>query len=83
SAAYVRRLSSVNPRAKILQETPDLTDLENDFHGASDASMWARTSLEAFLNVIADVPAEAVAIVQDKLTTRASRRSHLVVLGPG
>ncbi|CAM9306029.1 unnamed protein product, partial [Sphacelaria rigidula] len=83
SAAYVRRLSSVNPRAKILQQAPDLTDLENDLHGASDASMWARTSLEAFLNVIADVPAEAVAIVQYKLTTRASRPSHLVVLGPG
>ncbi|CAM9728548.1 unnamed protein product [Sphacelaria rigidula] len=52
SAAYVRRLSSVNPRAKILQEAPDLTGLEIDFHGAPDASMWARTSLEEFLNVI-------------------------------
>ncbi|CAN0106251.1 unnamed protein product, partial [Sphacelaria rigidula] len=83
SDAYVRRLSSVNPRAKILQQAPDLTDLENDFHGASDVSMWACTSLEAFLNVIADVPAEAVAIVQYKLTTLASRPSHLVVLGPG
>ena len=42
--------------------------------------MWARTSLDAFLELIARIPIELVATVRYKYT--ANRPSHLVVFGP-
>ena len=42
--------------------------------------MWARTSLDAFLELIAGIPIELVSAVRYKYT--ANRPSHLVVFGP-
>ena len=42
--------------------------------------MWARTSLDAFLEFIAGIRIELVAAVRYKYT--ANRPSHLVVFGP-
>lgn len=83
AAAGVRRICAATPTSSILEQAPDRTDLEVDMRGGTgelDASMWARTSLRAFLMSIAHVPAEAVATVGYKFTS--SHPSHVVVFGP-
>ena len=80
SVAYIR---SMRPKLNILEQAPPDTDLEGGFCAAgdtTDATMWARTSLPAFLELIADVPIDLVVAVRYKYTV--NRPSHLVVFGP-
>ena len=70
-------------KLNILEQAPPDTDLEGGFCAAgdtTDATMWARTSLPAFLELIADVPIDLVVAVRYKYTV--NRPSHLVVFGP-
>ena len=80
SVAYIR---SMRPKLNILEQAPPDTDLEGGCGAAgdkTDATMWARTSLPAFLELIADVPIDLVVAVRYKYTV--NRPSHLVVFGP-
>ena len=74
------KIRSMRPKLNILHVAPPDTDLEGDQH-ASDNTMWARTSLSGFLDLIAEIPIELVVAVRYKYT--ANRPSHLVVFGPG
>lgn len=70
----------------LFEEAPPDTDLENDCkHGpgsesTDDSSVWARTSLEALLDLIGEVPVHLAAAVRYKLTR--ARPGHVVVFGP-
>ena len=77
------KIRSLRLKLNILQVAPPDTDLEGDQlagEAAVDNTMWARTSLSAFLDLIADVPIELVVAVRYKWT--ANRPGHLVVFGP-
>ena len=60
--------------------------LENDCmrgseaEATNDSSIWARTSLEALLDLIDDLPVHVAAAVRYKLTP--ARPGHVVVFGP-
>lgn len=77
------RIRSLRSKYNILRVSPSPTDLDGDTPtdpDAEDNTMWARTSLDAFLELIAAIPIELVAAVRYKYT--ANRPSHLVVFGP-
>lgn len=77
------RIRSARLKLNILDVAPPDTDLEGETWTSgslSDVSMWARTSLPAFLHLIADVPVVLVVAVRYKYTT--NKPSHLVVFGP-
>ncbi|CAM9464779.1 unnamed protein product [Ectocarpus sp. 8 AP-2014] len=70
-------------KLNILQVASPDTDLERDSladEPAEDNTMWARTSLPAFLELIAGFPIELVAAVRYKYS--ANNPSHLVAFGP-
>lgn len=77
------KIRSLRLKLSILQVAPPDTDLEGDQlagEAAVDNTMWACTSLSAFLDLIADIPIELVVAVRYKWM--ANRPSHLVVFGP-
>ncbi|CAB1108529.1 unnamed protein product [Ectocarpus sp. CCAP 1310/34] len=76
------KIRSLRLKLNILHVAPPDTDLEGDQlagEAAVDNTMWARTLLSAFLDLIEDIPIELVVAVRYKWT--ANRPSHLVVFG--
>ncbi|CAB1114664.1 unnamed protein product [Ectocarpus sp. CCAP 1310/34] len=76
------KIRSLRLKLNILQVAPPNTDLEGDQiagEAAVDNTMWARTSLSAFLDLIEDIPIELFVAVRYKRA--ANRPSHLVVFG--
>ncbi|CAB1106078.1 unnamed protein product [Ectocarpus sp. CCAP 1310/34] len=71
----------------LCEEGPPDTDLEIDCkldpeaESTEDNTVWARTSLEALLDLFSRVPVHLAAAVPYKLTP--SRPGHVVVSGPG
>lgn len=77
------QIRNLRLKLNILQVAPPDTDLERDSladEPAEDNTMWARTSLPAFLELIACFPIELVAAVRYKYS--ANNPSHLVAFGP-
>ena len=77
------RIRSLRSKYNILHVPPSPTDLDGDTPAGFDAqdnTMWARTSLDAFLEFIAGIRIELVAAVRYKYT--ANIPSHLVAFGP-
>ena len=67
NASDVQRIRSASPQWDILHQAPAETDLEGDpceDGVGSDASMWARTSLPAFLELISVLPVDLVVAVR-------------------
>ena len=81
-----QKLEDAQFNLNLLHQAPPDTDLENDcMHGCQaessrDSSVWARTSLEAFLDLVGEVRVHLAAAVRYKLTP--TRPGHLVILGP-
>ncbi|CAB1119118.1 unnamed protein product [Ectocarpus sp. CCAP 1310/34] len=71
----------------LYEEAPPDTDMEIDCklgpeaESTEDNTVWARTSLEAPLDLVSRVPVHLAAAVRYKLTP--SRPGHVVVVGPG
>ncbi|CAB1116867.1 unnamed protein product [Ectocarpus sp. CCAP 1310/34] len=71
----------------LCEEAPPDTDLEIDcklgprLNRPRTTPFWARTSLEALLDLVSRVPVHLAAAVRYKLTP--SRPGHIVVFGPG
>ena len=66
-----------------MKEPPEI-DLDQDLCAtgdALDASMWVRTSLPAFLELISNVPIKLV-VVAVRYKYWPNKPSHLVVFGP-
>ena len=81
-----RKLEAARFDLKLFEQAPPDTDLKNDCMRGSeaestdDSSIWARTSLEALLDLIGDLPVHVAAAVRYRLTP--ARPGHVVVFGP-
>ena len=81
-----RKLEAAHFDLILFEEAPPDTDLENDCmrgpeaESTDDSSIWARTSLEALLDLIGDLPVHVAAAVRYKLTP--AWPGHVVVFGP-
>eukprot|EP00903_Cladosiphon_okamuranus_P021507 g19772.t1 len=81
-----RKLEAARFDLSLFEEAPPETDLEKDFmrgpeaESTDDSSVWARTSLEALLDIIGEIPVHVAAAVRYKLAP--ARPGHDVVLGP-
>jgi len=81
-----QKLQDAEFNLNLLHQAPPDTDLENDcMHGCQaessrDSSVWARTSLEALLDLVGEVPVHLAAAVRYKLTP--TRPGHVVIFGP-
>ncbi|CAB1118493.1 unnamed protein product [Ectocarpus sp. CCAP 1310/34] len=81
-----RKLEAVRFDLSLFEEAPPDTDLEKDCmrgpeaESTEDSSVWARTSLEALLDLIGELPVHVAAAVRYKLTP--ARPGHVVVFGP-